>query len=201
MQERTIKTVKRIEQVAVGLFAAKGVAETTVKDIARGAGLSEGALYRHYASKDDLVWRTFQHHYVALAARLGSAAGREAATRDKLAVMIREICQAHDDDPALFHFLVFVQHGQLNRLEPGTPTPVTVFRDVIDAAITHGELPAQDVDLATALVLGLVLQPMTFVAYGRLTGPQAAYAERIVAAAWATLTSAKPASPPEESRS
>jgi AcrR family transcriptional regulator len=201
MQERTIKTVKRIEEVAVGLFAEKGVAETTVKDIARGAGLSEGALYRHYASKDDLVWRTFQHHYVALAARLGSAASREGSTRDKLAVMIREICQAHDDDPALFHFLVFVQHGQLNRLEPGTPTPVTVFRDVVDAAIAHGDIPAQDADLATALVLGLVLQPMTFVAYGRLTGPQAAYAERIVAAAWAALTSANPASPAEESRS
>jgi Bacterial regulatory proteins, tetR family len=187
MQERTVKTVKRIEQVAIGLFSSKGVAETTIKDIAKGAGLSEGALY--------------QHHYVALAARLGSAAGREASTRAKLAVMIREICQAHDDDPALFHFLVFVQHGQLSRLEPGTPTPVTVFRDVIDAAITHGEVPAQDADLATALVLGLVLQPMTFVAYGRLAGPQAAYAERIVAAAWATLTSAPPASPPEESRS
>ena len=193
MHERTKNTVKRIEHVAVGLFASKGVAETTVKDIARGAGLSEGALYRHYASKDDLVWRTFQHHYVALAARLGSAAGRETSTRDKLAVMIREICQAHDDDPALFHFLVFVQHGQLNRLEPGTPTPVTVFRDVIGAAIAHGELPGQDADLATALVLGLVLQPMTFLAYGRLAGPQAAYADRIVAAAWATLTSAPPA--------
>lgn len=199
MQERTKNTVRRIEQVAVGLFASKGVAETTVKDIARGAGLSEGALYRHFASKDDLVWRTFQHHYVALAARLGSAAGRETATRDKLAVMVREICQAHDDDPALFHFLVFVQHGQLSRLAPGTPTPVTVFRDVIDAAITHGELPAQDADLATALVLGLVLQPMTFVAYGRLPGPQAVYAERIVAAAWATLTSVPPV--PEEPRS
>lgn len=202
MQERTRNTVRRIEQVAVGLFASKGVAETTVKDIARGTGLSEGALYRHYASKDDLVWRTFQHHYVALAARLGAAAGRETATREKLAAMIREIGHAHDDDPPLFHFLVFVQHGQLNRLEPGTPTPVTVFRDVIDAAIAHGDLPAQDADLATALVLGLVLQPMTFIAYGRLAGPQATYAARIVAAAWATLTSVPPiAAVPEEPRS
>ena len=201
MQERTRKTVNRIEHVAVGLFASKGVAETTVKDIARGAGLSEGALYRHFTSKDDLVWRTFQHHYVALAARLGAVAGRETATRAKLAGMIREIGQAHDDDPALFHFLVFVQHGQLNRLEPGTPTPVTVFRDVIGAAIAHGELPGQDADLATALVLGLVLQPMTFVAYGRLAGPQAAYADRIAAAAWAALTAAPPqAITPEETR-
>ena len=138
------------------LFAAKGVAETTIKDIAGGAGLSEGALYRHFASKDDLVRRTFRHHYVALAA------------------MIREICQAHDDDATLFHFLVFVQHGQLSRLDPDTPTPVTVFRDVVASGIGHGHLPTQDPDLATAFVLGLVLQPMTFAAYGRLDGPQSA---------------------------
>jgi AcrR family transcriptional regulator len=179
--------------VAVGLFASKGVAETTVKDIARGAGLSEGALYRHYASKDDLVWRTFQHHYVALAARLGSAAGRETSTRHKLAVMIREICQAHDDDPALFHFLVFVQHGQLNRLEPGTPTPVTVFRDVIGAAIAHGELPGQDADLATALVLGLVLQPMTFRL--RTPGRSAGRADRSRCRRLGDADSAPPAAP------
>ena len=201
MQKRTQLTLGRIEKVAVGLFASKGVAETTIKDIARGTGLSEGALYRHYASKDDLVWRTFERHYVALAGRLGSAAGRETSSHDRLAAMIREICQAHDDDPALFHFLVFVQHGQLHRLEPGTPTPVTVFRDVIAAAIRHGDVPAQDADLATAFVLGLVLQPMTFLAYGRLSGPQTAYADRIAAAAWAALTAAPPsATTPEEPR-
>jgi AcrR family transcriptional regulator len=201
MQERTRKTVRRIEEVAVGLFAAKGVAETTIKDIARGSGLSEGALYRHFASKDDLVWRTFQHHYVALAARLGSAAGRETATREKLGAMIREICQAHDDDATLFTFLVFVQHGQLSRLDAGTPTPVTVFRDVIASGIAHGDLPAQDADLATAFVLGLVLQPMTFAAYGRLGDRQTAYADRMVGAAWAALTSPASTSPTKELRS
>lgn len=198
MREQTQHTISRIEKGAIALFAHKGVAETTIRDIAGAAGLSEGALYRHFTSKDDLVWRTFQHHYLALAARLASAAGRETTTRAKLAAMIHEICQAHDDDPGLFHFLVFVQHGQLRRLDAGTPTPVTVFREVIAAGLTHGDLPAQDADLATALVLGLVLQPMTFLAYGRLAGPQAAYAAPIERAAWAALAAA---APPSEVRS
>lgn len=190
MRDRTRQTVKRIEQVAVELFADKGVAETTIKDIAAGSGLSEGALYRHYASKDDLVWRTFEHHYVALAARLGAAASAVTTTREKLSAMVRDISDAHDDDPALFHFLVFVQHGQLKRLAPGTPTPVTLFREVVQAAVDRGEVPAQDVDLATAFVLGLVLQPMTFIAYGRLRGPQRLYATSIADAAWAALGAA-----------
>ena len=39
--------------------------------------------------------------------------------------MIRGFCQAHDDDPTLFRFLLFVQHGQLSKLAADTPTPVT----------------------------------------------------------------------------
>lgn len=182
------RTPERIERVAIQLFASKGVRETTIKDIAAAAGLSEGALYRHFTSKDDLVWRAFEHRYVGLAFRLKSAAETGTTTREKLAAMIREIGLAHDDDPALFHFLVFVQHGQLSRLAADTPTPVTVVHDLLAGAIATRELPLQDATLATALVFGLVLQPMTFAAYGRMPGPQTAYTERIVAAAWAVLT-------------
>jgi AcrR family transcriptional regulator len=188
MKDRPKRTQERIERVAIQLFATKGVRETTIKDIAAAAGLSEGALYRHFTSKDDLVWRAFEHRYVALAFRLTSAADPGTTTRDRLGAMIREIALAHDDDPALFHFLVFVQHGQLSRLAADTPTPVTVVHDLLASAIASGELPAQDANLATALVFGLVLQPMTFAAYGRLPGPQATYVERLAAAAWAALT-------------
>lgn len=198
MQDRAKRTQERIEQVAIHLFASKGVRETTIKDIAAAAGLSEGALYRHFTSKDDLVWRAFEHRYVALASRLTSAAEARTTARERLSAMIREIALAHDDDPALFHFLVFVQHGQLNRLAADTPTPVTVVHHLLAAAIAGGELPAQDPNLATALVFGLVLQPMTFAAYGRLPGPQAGYADRLAAAAWAALTTVPESSAPRK---
>jgi AcrR family transcriptional regulator len=195
---KATRTQDRIEQMAIQLFATKGVRETTIKDIASAAGLSEGALYRHFISKDDLVWRAFEHRYVALAFRLRNATVAGAGTRDTLAAMIREIGQAHDDDPALFHFLVFVQHGQLNRLATDTPTPVTVVHDLLSTAIASGELPAQDANLATAIVFGIVLQPMTFAAYGRLSGPQSAHAARLAAAAWAALTTVGDVAPVAE---
>jgi AcrR family transcriptional regulator len=39
---------------ALPLFARKGFAETTTKDLARAAGISEPLLYRHFASKEEL---------------------------------------------------------------------------------------------------------------------------------------------------
>ena len=85
--------------------------------------------------------------------------------------MIRGFCQAHDEDPTLFRFLLFVQHGQLSKLAPGTPTPVDAVRTVLERGIASKEIPDQPPDVATALVFGIVLQPVTFAAYGRLPIP------------------------------
>src|SRR5262245_39755741 len=182
-------TRDRIERVAMRLFVEKGVAETSVRDIARAVDISEGALYRHFESKDALTWALFERHYVEFAARLDALAQVESSAHGKLAAMIRGFCHAHDENPTLFRFLLFVQHGQLNKLAPGTPTPVDAVRAVLERCIASNEIPSQSPDLAAALVLGIVLQPVTFAAYGRLPGNMTSICDRLVTAAWAAVAS------------
>ena len=69
--------------------------------------------------KDELVWELFERHYVEFAGRLESLAQAETTARGKLAAMIRGFCHAHDEDPTLFRFLLFVQHGQLEQAARG----------------------------------------------------------------------------------
>jgi AcrR family transcriptional regulator len=187
-RHRFADTRRRIETAATRLFVEKGVAETGVRDIARTVEISEGALYRHFASKDELVWHLFERHYVEFASRLETLAASETTTRGKLRAMIRGFCSAHDENPTLFRFLLFVQHGQLGKLAPGTPTPVHAVRAVIAHGITSGEIPAQDPHLATALMFGIVLEPVQFAAYGDLPSDMRALADRLAAAVWAAIT-------------
>jgi len=187
-RHRFTNTRERIERAAIQLFVEKGVAATSVRDVARIVDISEGALYRHFAGKDELVWEVFERHYVAFASRLESLAAAETTARGKLAAMIRGFCHAYDEDPLLFRFLLFVQHGQLSRLAPGTPTPVDAVHAVIAQGITSKDIPAQNPDLATALVFGIVLQPVTFTAYGRLSSSLTSMCDRLVAASWAAVT-------------
>ena len=186
-RHRFTDTRQRIEQAATQLFVARGITETSVRDITRAVGISEGALYRHFESKDDLVWQTFEQGYTSFARELESLAARETTARQKVAAMIRGFCRAHDDNPTHFNFLVFVQHGQLAKLAEDAPTPATVMRAVLARAIEQKEIPPQDVDLATALVLGAVLQPATFAAYGRIALKLEPVSDRLVAAAWAAV--------------
>ena len=180
-------TRTRIETAATRLFVEKGVAETGVRDIARTVDISEGALYRHFASKEELVWQLFERHYVEFAGRLVTLAMTETTARGKLRAMIRGFCHAHDEDPTLFRFLLFVQHGQLGKLAPGTPTPVHAVRTVIEQGIASGEIPPQDPHLATALMFGIVLEPVQFAAYGELRTDMRSIADRLAASVWAAI--------------
>jgi TetR/AcrR family acrAB operon transcriptional repressor len=52
--EMRIATKKRIQSVALQLFAQKGYGTTNVQEIADKAGISIGLLYRHYKTKEEL---------------------------------------------------------------------------------------------------------------------------------------------------
>jgi len=179
-------TRERIEQTAMALFVAQGVSETSIRDIAHGADIAEGALYRHFRGKDELIRELFERHYAAFATRLAALAANERASRDKLRAMVVECCRVFDADPVLFRFLLLVQHHSLRRIE-GPDTPVEVVRQVIAEGMAQREIPAGDADLATALVMGLILQPATFKTYGRLPGPLTPLAEHLVTACWNVL--------------
>jgi AcrR family transcriptional regulator len=187
-RHRFTNTRERIERAAIQLFVEKGVEATSVRDVARLVDISEGALYRHFTGKDELVWQVFERHYVAFAGRLQALATVETTARGQLAAMIRGFCQAYEDDPLLFRFLLFVQHGQLSKLAPGSPTPVDAVQNVIADGIAAGEIPEQPAALAAALVFGIVLQPVTFAAYGRLSGSLTSMCDRLIAASWAAVT-------------
>lgn len=189
-RHRFTNTRDRIEAAAIRLFVEKGVAETTVRDIARAVDISEGALYRHFVSKEQLVWLIFERHYLEFGGQLLTLAQAEADARAKVGAMIRGFCRAHDENPALFRFLLFVQHGQLGKLAPNATTPVDAVRAALAAGIESGEIPAQNPDLATALVFGVVLEPVQFAAYGRLPADMESMSDRLATAAWAAVTAA-----------
>jgi AcrR family transcriptional regulator len=181
------ETRARLEREAMRLFVEKGVAETSIRDVAKAAGVAEGAMYRHFAGKEDMVASLFLTHYLDFGQVLGRLQAEASGTQAKLDAMIREFCRFFDQDQVLFRFLLFVQHGQLGKVPAGAQTPVDVIRNVIATGMRNGEIPKGDVELAAAMVMGLVLQAATATVYGRIRGRLAPHATRLAAAAWAVL--------------
>jgi len=54
-KQEALETRNSIMDAAVRVFAVKGVARTSLDDIAREAGVTRGAIYWHFANKEDLL--------------------------------------------------------------------------------------------------------------------------------------------------
>ncbi len=187
LSPRGQRTQEKIERVSLALFAEKGVDRTTIGDIARAAGIAEGTIYRHYPSKEELVWRLFSRNYLRLARELDALQAGRRGIEEKLKAMVGIFCTLYEHNPEMFRFLLLVQHGQLERVTDDMQTPVKVVKAVIEAAIADGEIPAQDAEVATAMVLGMVLQVAVFKVYGRIAAPLGDFAERLAEGCWRAL--------------
>lgn len=55
-----LSTRERIVESALALFAEQGYDATSVNQIVLGAGVAKGALYHHFASKDDLLYEVYR---------------------------------------------------------------------------------------------------------------------------------------------
>jgi AcrR family transcriptional regulator len=56
------QTRERILQAALEVFSARGIAAASVNDVAAAAGMTKGAVYSSFASKDELVLAMMEEH-------------------------------------------------------------------------------------------------------------------------------------------
>ena len=181
-------TKKKIHQAALTLFVEKGVAETTVRDLSRSAGIAEGTLYRHYASMADLIWDLFSSNYAAFAQHLNEVLIPFDNFPDKWTAIVKVFCRFYDDEPDKFRFLMLAQHQALPQV-PDTiaENPVELLHSVISSAMEQGEINRMDAGLAVSLAIGMLLQPAVGAIYGRVPKPLSQHASTITSATFAAL--------------
>ncbi len=106
---------EEIISAAVRLFCEKGYEGTTIRDIARAVGVTEGLLYHYFPSKAELVaecWRRRSWHSRAVAI-VGSAGDRPVP--EVLLELIRDhLASLYDNGPAFrMHAAEMLRDGEL----------------------------------------------------------------------------------------
>jgi len=159
-----------MEETAMELFATKGLARTTVRDIAGKANVSEGALYRHWPGKNDMAWQLY-HREVRLFAELlrpylDSGDGSLPA---RLTEAVRLIYGFYQDNPVRFAFILLTQHGfPSERMVDEDADPFRMVSEFVAEEMRCGRIPVDDPQMLAALVMGAVLQPLIMHRYGHL---------------------------------
>jgi len=94
---RSAATTERLLASARRLFAEHGYAATSLSDVVIDAGLTKGAIYHHFAGKEDVFREVFEREQRALAHAVGEAAWSERDPWDGIRAGWRAFLEAASD--------------------------------------------------------------------------------------------------------
>ncbi|WP_232336306.1 TetR/AcrR family transcriptional regulator [Thermoactinomyces sp. CICC 10522] len=66
-QEMTERTIRKLMDAGIVLFAKYGYSNTSINQIVKEAGLSKGAFYAHFPTKEDFLMKVLRHDLSVLA--------------------------------------------------------------------------------------------------------------------------------------
>jgi TetR/AcrR family transcriptional regulator, transcriptional repressor for nem operon len=144
---------RRAELLAAGqaLFGAKGIAATSLEDIAQRAGVSKGLFYLYFHSKEDLVLALQEQFSHQVAARMRAAADSQADWTAKLDACVQASFECHRDlhdlHEVLFHHAIPV--GQ--RAHPAHALRTGVIQDLLEAGTAAGAFDVADPETTAVL--------------------------------------------------
>lgn len=151
-----------IMPVARRLFAEKGFAQTTFKDVGKELGISHAALYSYFASKKELYQATVEDAQHLLLPFFVEALSMDGGLREKISHVLLAIAAEHDKDSSITGLLAAVpiemrRHQDLEKLLLDHDSVVMQsLESLFDAAKDNGEIQsdASAQELITAVLGG-----------------------------------------------
>jgi AcrR family transcriptional regulator len=156
------ETIQGILEVARTLFTEKNYADVTINDIVTHASISKGAVYHHFASKED-VYLKMMHHYLAeiQAITQHSAETSSGSCRERLRQSVFSFLEIPEELLRILRLVrrdinIFndpVRHDLICAYQTAVPEQVeTIIRD----GIANGELPPVDARMFSRQMVALV---------------------------------------------
>jgi AcrR family transcriptional regulator len=138
--ERGDHTRRHILDVAAALFAEKGYAGSSFTDLVRASGLTKGAFYFHFPSKEALALAAFadqQERWVKVVSRVADPSMRAV---DQLAAMLQAACDfCETEDAARCVSRLCFELGEDPRLRPTLTPYLSIWEELIASIVRRGQ--------------------------------------------------------------
>ncbi|MGL4977568.1 MAG: TetR/AcrR family transcriptional regulator [Cetobacterium sp.] len=104
----------RIKRTATILFAANGIRNTKIEDIANVLQMAKGGFYYYFKSKEELLQEIMDNSVISRKDFLKEVGDLEITFEDKLKMIIRRRLSLRDDRYNLFLFAKIYENGEIN---------------------------------------------------------------------------------------
>ncbi len=148
---------RRVLESAKSAFARDGFAGTNVNLVAAAAGISVGALYKYFRTKDDLFLAIIEESHELLESTLAGIFAAEPTFFGRVEAILRAAVRSAQDDPELIRIYVACTTEELSGLAEQLSGSIenvsaTRYRSMVAEAAAAGEIAA-DTDPATTAFL------------------------------------------------
>lgn len=169
-QAAKVRTRQKVLDAARTLFAERGYDAATIRDIAKGAGMSTGAVFANFQDKAELFEAVFSEEMEGLLADIRTAAAAEGRVLDRLSNGLTAGYHRSLDHLPLMQAMVarswFQPEDADLRSRAFVRPLVEVVAELLQAGVREGEL-RQDVDLPllARLIWDVFISNFRFAAY------------------------------------
>lgn len=169
-QAAKVRTRQKVLDAARTLFAERGYEPATIRDIAKGAGMSTGAVFANFQDKAELFEAVLTEDLSKLAEVLKAAAVSETSVRGRLLASLTAAYHGSLDQLPLVQAVVarswFQPVAAEMRVRAAVKPIVSVITDALQTGVREGELRQDaDVNLLSDLIYGAFLSNYRHAAY------------------------------------
>lgn len=177
-------TKEELVNATIRLAGGGGMGAASVRSITREAGVTEGALYRHYRSKEELWVEVYTRIVGAMAEDKGTLLTADLPARERLGEWVRLTYAYYDGNRDAFNYVLLAPRSLAASLGEVYTRQGRLFTELFTRMRAAGEVRDIDPTIALAMFSGLLLTIPRLVNEGQLEGPASRYTEEITAAVW-----------------
>ena len=163
IQQRAEETRTRILTAAQTCFSRSGFAAASVSDICAEAGVTKGAFYYHFTSKQNLFFELLKSWLMVVDYGLETARGQTDSVRDGLVQMAGATRIIFEN--SIGYLPLFLEFWQQSIRDPEVWQQVKApyrgyqqyFRRIVEAGVADGSLKVENPTVAANALLGMAV--------------------------------------------
>ena len=171
------------------LFVERGFHNVSMPDIVRASGVSTGAIYSHFGSKENLIRQIHERTITEFQALFFNRISGRTTTFDKLSAFAELVFETTENDPAMMEYMLFLKHGEIlpDVLPICFTAPFQLIKDAVNEGMASGALRRGDTLIVGLSYTGVILRAVELRLSGILSTPLTEIETELIYNAWSAI--------------